>query len=75
MINLDLVATCVKPQGRSVDLCMGNTQMRMQEMVSKVKVLTETVTISDHRLISIDLVANRATKISSRLDSNRLEVG
>lgn len=59
VMNTDGVATCVRPQGRSViDLCIGNAQA--QNRIQRIEVSVDTVTVSDHRLIIIDLIASEA---------------
>lgn len=63
VINTGFTAICVRPQGQSVvDLCIGN--MCVQRMLYKIEVLKETVTISDHRLINIELIRQSEHQIS-----------
>lgn len=67
VMNTGGVATCIRPQGNSVvDLCIGNACA--QSRIFNIEVSVDLVTVSDHRMIIIDLVAteaaNRFTRIS-----------
>lgn len=68
VLNIDKVATCVRPQGCFVvDLCLGNTLA--QNRIYRLKVRVDLELLSDHKIICVDFTAKEAINRFRHVDS------